>query len=326
MTDSHDARRVLAAGFIALDAISVEDRYTHRAGGTAANVAANLAYFGWSAHLAGLVGTDAAGRALHDDLVSAGVGVECLHQRNDVATPVVLHQVLAGGKHRFRFRCPTCGRRFPKARPLPRSETANVPLANVFFFDRPSAAAVAIAEAHREAGRLVVFEPSSKGVAHLFRAALAAAHVVKASDQRLKASEVGQTAGFRIITHGLRGLTISHGDESRQLPALPIRDVVDTGGAGDWTTAAFLARLPSLCPDDLSLETTADALRSAQAVAAISCLFAGARGLADALPANRLRELVDRLDFAAAEPAESARSARPSGESCQVCAGAASHP
>jgi sugar/nucleoside kinase (ribokinase family) len=45
-----------------------------RASGTAGNVAANLAYFGWKARLAGLIGRDEPDRIASRDL--SGVGVD----------------------------------------------------------------------------------------------------------------------------------------------------------------------------------------------------------------------------------------------------------
>jgi len=44
-----------------------------RAGGTAGNVAANLAYFGWKARIAGLIGRDDAGRIASHDLSDGSV-------------------------------------------------------------------------------------------------------------------------------------------------------------------------------------------------------------------------------------------------------------
>jgi fructokinase len=89
---------------------------------------------------------------------------------------------------------------------------------------------------------------------------------------------------LRIVTEGKQGarFRVSRGGWKR-LGAFPV-DVVDAAGAGDWTTAGFLSRLaagvgalPSLVED---ADLVADALRFGQALAATSCGFKGARGLA----------------------------------------------
>src|SRR4051812_34571458 len=97
---------VLTAGFVALDAVLTNDQATHRAGGTAGNVAANLGFLGWNAQVLARVGADPAGRAVVDDLLAADVNTEALTLDAAVATPFVVHRVASGRDHRFHFKCP----------------------------------------------------------------------------------------------------------------------------------------------------------------------------------------------------------------------------
>ena len=57
---------------------------------------------------------------------------------------------------------------------------------DVFFFDRVSRGALTVAQAARERGAVIVFEPSAVGDPRLFHEAWALAHVVKYSHERLR--------------------------------------------------------------------------------------------------------------------------------------------
>lgn len=61
-------RSVLASGFVALDIVCSDQNVWMCAGGTAGNVAANLAYFGWKARIAGLIGHDDVGHIVRRNL------------------------------------------------------------------------------------------------------------------------------------------------------------------------------------------------------------------------------------------------------------------
>ncbi len=277
---------VVCAGYMPLDVIVTEDgRVARRAGGTAANVAAILAFLGWNASLAGQTGDDAAGATLTGDLASAGVDVAHVHRAVGVATPRLIHSVRWDG-HSFRWSCPACRERLPRSRPLTLEQAQRlivaVPQASVYFFDRANAGTLALAEHYAEHGSVVVYEPSVPANAALLRRAASVADVIKHSDDRsvggLEDLAVSPRAGqVRIVTHGAQGLELRVGDgRPRRLPALPARSV-DSGGAGDWTTAGLLAR--AVGPGGLERGGLDEALRFGQALAALSCAVPGARGL-----------------------------------------------
>src|SRR5262249_33269917 len=144
-------RSVLARGFVALDVVRSDQGVWMRAGGTAGNVAANLPYFGWQARIAGWIGRDDVGRIGIHALSDAGVDTSVLYQDDEVGTPIVLHEI-DGRSHRFKFGCSVCGRPYHRYRPLATTKVSELlsceSLADVFFFDRPGTAALALAKAH----------------------------------------------------------------------------------------------------------------------------------------------------------------------------------
>lgn len=294
-------RQVLSVGYLALDAVLYKSQAALRAGGTAGNVASNLAFLGWQSNVFGRVGSDLLGQSLHADLREAGVGTQHLESTEDASTPVVFHHVREDGP-RYTFRCPGCGRKLGRHCP-PKPDAAarfleEAELPDVLFFDRVSKGTIHMAETARECGTLVVFEPSTIGVAHLFKRAIQLAHVVKYSSQRAKAVETAlprrPTGQIRIVTNGADGLSVGGTRGWKRVGGFKA-DVVDEAGAGDWTTAAFLTALPTVVPDELDDELVREALRLAQAVAALSCSFIGARGMSFAWTRSTLVERTNRL-------------------------------
>jgi fructokinase len=294
-------RSVLASGFVALDVVRRDQGVWMRAGGTAGNVAANLAYFGWKARIAGLIGRDEAGRIVSRDLSNAGVDTSELHQHDEVGTPLVLHE-LDGKSHHFKFRCSVCGRPYHRYRPLAMTKVSKLlsceKLADVFFFDRPGAAALALAEAHSKAGCLVVYEPSTAGNPSAHMRAAGWADVIKFSEEQAAKFEKyfpedPPNHQLRLVTRGDKGVLFKLGPGAwREQPAHNVT-VVDAGGAGDWMTAALLDSLGLHRP--WHVPEVEDAVRWAQGVAAMSCLVPGARLLASMLESEALRQQVKAL-------------------------------
>lgn len=285
-------RRLVSTGFTALDVIvSTPPRVA--AGGTAGNVAAAAAAMGWQAEAVGTVGDDPAGRFLRDDLARAGVDVDGLRLDAAWTTPVVL-QEQAADDHVWRFFCPRCGTRFARHRPTPAAAAAAAAIAprpDVFFFDRPSLFALALAESWRERGALTVFEPSGLGRPQLFSRAVAVADLVKYSAHRAPALAGAADAGPGAVvrTDGAAGAAFRPAGHTRwtSIPAPRADHVVDTAGAGDWTTAGLLTslfdRARGTAPSDAlrSRELLAACLDDGQAWGARACGWQGARPPAD---------------------------------------------
>ena len=278
------ATSVVSAGYMPLDIVRTADGATARSvGGTAGNVAAIMAFLGWSSVLAGQAGDDHAGDELVSDLMTAGVDTGQVHRAPSTLTPRLVHHVRPEG-HSFGYRCPDCGSAFPRSRPLTLEQAGRcidaVPRPTVYFFDRANAGTLRLAEHYAKQGSVVAFEPSVPANADLLARAARAAAIIKHSDDRSVGglAELGvatRPGQVRVITHGAEGLELRVGrGRSRHLAALATL-AVDTGGAGDWTTAGLLAG--ALRGGRLDHDRLEDALRFGQALAAIACATAGAR-------------------------------------------------
>lgn len=275
-------RSVLCAGYIALDIVVHGDKVTHAAGGTAANVAAILGFLGWDSSVVGETGSDPAGLRVKQDLQSANVSIQYLQSTVNSPTPSVVHWIEPGGHH-FAFACPKCGITLPRSRPLTLAqartiqESAEPP--DVYFLDRLNAGTLFLAEYFSGEGSLVFFEPSRPYASKMLDRILKIANIVKSADDRTTGIEDRPTTNrnqTRIVTHGAKGASHSLGEGEWKVSRGFSYPIVDAGGAGDWLTAGLLSAM------DLNAfaSNIEDAMTWAQALAAVSCGFPGARGLA----------------------------------------------
>jgi fructokinase len=323
---------ILSCGFVALDTLVEDDVLGYTAGGTAGNVAAALAFLGWQATVAAVVGADEAGTRLRRDLTRAGVSTRHITTREEASTPQVIHEIHERG-HRYHFRCYECGRRLGKSLPPDASLATQIldehPDPDVFFFDRASRFSVKLAEQYAERGTIVFFEPATKGRPELVDRAYAAATIVKcAADSSTAVKDSVNRSDTRtfILTDGANGIRYRRGASGvRSVRALPVTKVIDAAGAGDWTTTGILH---ALLGDERSIRTFSDkqirnAIGWGQAVAALNCTWRGARGIA------RVRDAATLSRDAAAllagthkpQPARQRFSAQVSRPLCRVCLG-----
>ncbi len=310
----------VGTGFIALDIIrravneaTVLER--RHAGGSCGNVLAILAHLGLRSAAVGRIGKDSAGRELIADLQRVGVDTTHLVEEDLRATPVVLQNTFVDARgdvrHRFSRECPLCGSTMPAYRPLLVRDVAHVaddlPAPTICYFDRASPGTVEFARHAREVGALVVFEPSGINDERLFGRALGVAHVVKYANNRLR--DLGSVAivaapPLEVRTQGSRGLEFRTRQGGRtsswhHLPSFAVTGVRDTAGAGDWCTAGFLLHATTQFDSPLAAISDPDAiercLRFGQALAALNCLYDGARGLMYAANDTRIRAAVQSL-------------------------------
>ncbi|HEV2296469.1 MAG TPA: PfkB family carbohydrate kinase [Tepidisphaeraceae bacterium] len=299
-TASHPRPVVIGTGLVALDVVIADDAAAEPllcAGGTCGNVLTALAFRGWDAYPVARLRADAASKRVLDDLTHWGVKLDFVTVSDIGSTPVVVQHIRENGNgersHKFSRRCPTCGNWLPwykavKAAAIP-DLSPRLPKAHVFYFDRTSRGAVTLAEHARDAGAVVVFEPSAESDPSLLDDALATAHVVKVAADRLRGNGSvlrAQRPTLLIETLGAKGLRYSAKARAgkrvwKTLSAFPVNELRDSAGAGDWCTAGIISRLGQLGVDGLataSAQTLEDAIRLGQAMAAWTCRYDGPRG------------------------------------------------
>jgi sugar/nucleoside kinase (ribokinase family) len=315
MSAPNTTRNAIGAGFLVLDLIlqdteTVPARTNVVAGGSCGNVLAVLAYLGWNAYPVAQLGDNVAANMLCQDLVRWGVKTDFIAKSAEGVTPLIIHRIYPGRRqHRFEFRNPQTQEWLPRFRPFTKkygqAVSADFPQASVFYFDRATPANLLLAEQSRAAGALIVFEPSASKDKSLFERALALAHFVKFSQQRLPdypANYPQNQALLEIQTQGASGLVYrmqTTGPEWTHVPAFSLLGVIDTAGAGDWCTAGIIDQLlmqsSEGIPDWFSPTAVAHAIQVGQTYGTINCCFAGARGAMYHLSDSSFRQAAAQL-------------------------------
>lgn len=288
--------KVVGTGLISLDIVmgpSPPNALRLYAGGTCGNVLAILAYFGWDAYPVARLGADELTNRVRRDLKRWGVHCDYLKLPPRTATPVIRERINADGSHKFSVTCSECGHWYPSYRPVTQKAIEpvldNLCDADVFFFDRASAGAIMIAEACREAGACIVFEPSSVGNPNQFRKAVGVADIVKYSCERMSSlPEIGEIPKplIEIVTFGEDGIQLrsqlpGSGRGWHKIPAFPVPKVRDSAGAGDWMTATVIDLLRRQGLESLSslkFSSLLDIINYGQAASAWNCAYESARG------------------------------------------------
>ena len=300
MTDVQ-APAVFGTGLIALDLVVSLDSSADvkaSAGGSCGNVLSILAYLGWSSFPIARLNGDAASQRVRADFRRWKVQLKYVSCGPSAHTPIIVQERKVGrdGKprHRFTWSCPQCGEWLPAFKPVTRDAidivSSALNSAKVFFLDRLSSAAIALAEKAASNGALVVFEPSGRSTDKLRNQAFRVSHIVKYSDQRigdLPGVFDGETSVLvEIQTLGEEGLRYRHrlGRSKMHwlhLDAVAAPELVDTCGSGDWCTAGLIAtvgRSGQQGLEDAGASGLRSALKYGQALAAWNCGFEGARG------------------------------------------------
>lgn len=288
---------IVGTGLVALDVVFGGDCASAEMalGGSAGNVLAILGHLGWHAVPVAQLGKDAAATRIANEFSKLGADTRFLLQSQKLATPVVYQFPGGSGhSHEFSFRCPICGRKRGFVSPSDDVEAMShlglIDEPDVFYFDRVTPWALELAERYRQAGTLVVFEPSMiGGDSASFERAIRAANVLKYADDRIADMQDLDLScvDVEIQTHGKHGLRFRVAEQAgwHHLKALVVPYVTDTAGAGDWCTSGFLYALVGSIIENggrgqLSTRRVRESLRFGQILAALNCMEKGARGLA----------------------------------------------
>lgn len=297
----HESRVCVGTGLIALDVIfdSVPDTSPIAvAGGSCGNVTAILGFLGFRSYPIARLGRDSTSERIIEDLSAVGVDTSWIVRDPLAESPIIIERLFkspAGTPgHRFEWRCPACGSWFPRFRPPTVGSIGNLDKElrspTVFYFDRPSRAAIEIAQLLKRKA-LIFFEPSTTSHKGLFQRACQLADVVKYSHERLggvpELESIPRDA-LVVETLGGAGLRFSPAGIGRaprawiELAALPASEFRDAAGAGDWCSAGFILEITRRLDSKRALRsprTVSSGLEFGQALAALNCSYLGARGV-----------------------------------------------
>ncbi|MEQ1607884.1 MAG: PfkB family carbohydrate kinase [Hyphomonadaceae bacterium] len=301
----------MGAGFVALDVIQNDDGDRVAAGGTCGNVMAILAWLGWHSLPVARIGADGASECVIENLTAAGVDTRFVSVNTKTPTPIVIQRTVidrAGKRsHRFTMTCPGCGQWLPRFRPFVGSDAQAVidsmgkKAPNVFFFDRVSPAILTLARWARDAGALLMFEPTTYSDDKHFQSAVELCHILKFSHERLgHVRDFAETKGpeIAIETLGADGLRIRWRDKWTTYASFRAPRFIDAAGAGDWCAAGLLhvvGQSGAAGLKDLRKPEVEKAVRVGQALSAINCGFVGARGSMEVLDRAKTSELLRQL-------------------------------
>ncbi len=224
-------------------------------GGKAANQAVALARMGAQVSAVGLVGGDAVGTDVLDHLQSNGVGIEGVHVKPAVVTPVCL--VLNGKRGQKSITWHISEELEVSARQIQQSE-ALIAEADVVLltFELPPAAineALSVARQHHKKVVLnaapyrtateiadTCFDGVSSLVVNELEARSLFGHPEQPECESALVSAFARRHGIELVclTRGARGCSYWHADQLRHQPSLPVA-AQNSAGAGDAFTATL---------------------------------------------------------------------------------------
>lgn len=293
-------RRIcVGAGLITLDILVIENNYrnlSYYVGGSCGNVMMILAFLGWDVFPIARLGKNKNAERLISEFTLNNVNTKYVNMSDTGSTPMIIQKnttdKYGNPKHRFELVDPVTGKF------LPRFKSITLKIANdildddlipsVFYFDRLSPGTLLLATEYKKRGALIVFEPSSIGNEKLFSKVLNVVDILKYSDQRIsnyKEIYSDSNVPLEVETLGAEGINFRCNfidKKWRKLSAIKIENVIDTAGAGDWTTSGIVySVLTKFNRALIELEITdvEKAINFGQYLGASNCQHEGARGL-----------------------------------------------
>ncbi|MEX0953391.1 MAG: carbohydrate kinase [Nitriliruptoraceae bacterium] len=300
---------IVVAGEALVDLVGSDDGYRPVTGGSPFNVAIGLCRLGTTTHLLSRISSDRFGRRLLRTLRDEGANLDLIVPTTDPTTLAIVHldETRDAGYEFYLSGTSAMGLQAPLLPELPLDASLHVSLGAIAL-DSPTSGPALRALMTREHGRRIVsFDPNIRPAAIGNLTAYAArldaivndVDVVRVSEQDLRhlapardpldvaAGWAGRTAGRRspglvVVTRGADGAVAIRGRERVEVAGDEV-EVVDTIGAGDSFTAAFLhwlethghgrgtKDLEQLRHDDLQR-----ALRFSCRAAAMTCTRTGA--------------------------------------------------
>ena len=262
-------------GMRLVDAATVKSIYADRgpgieiSGGSAANTMAGVASFGGKAAFIGKVADDEFGRIFAHDIKAAGVAFKTPPAKGGEPTARSLVLVTADGERTMNTFLGVSPELGDGEVDIAEVQAARIVYLEGYLFDRPEAKAAfrRAAEAAKAAGRQVALTLSDAFCVDRHRAEFlelikSQIDIVFANESELKSLYKAQSfedaarlakaqTKIAVLTRGSKGSLIVSGDKAVTVAPEPVKQVVDTTGAGDLYAAGFLHGLSAGRPLDV---------------------------------------------------------------------------
>lgn len=222
-------------------------------GGTCGNVMCLLSYFGLEAYPQVSLDDSPEGKKIAEDLERYGCDMRFVTNTQDGGTTLlrVTHKLNPDGSPKISVKAGSPGgSRFPRRKFLRARDQApafvekltSEFIPDFYFFDSPVAGHRYVARELRTMGTTVYFEPSSVSTKADLEC-ISLSDIIKFSDENVPDTSFADSFNNKLFvqTCGKDGLCFKLRDgEWKTLPGIPNDNIVDTEGAGDWTTAAII--------------------------------------------------------------------------------------
>lgn len=263
-------------------------------GNTCGNVACILPYLGVKTFPIAHFDESAEGVKMVEDLRGYGADVRYVKNSSNGGTTLLrcTHKRDKNTDEKIiSFRATSPGSRFPKRRFIRVRDEAPAFLEHldiepdVYFFDASEAGLRYLASALREKGTLIYFEPESDTDEKKFLKGVEVSDIVKFSHEKISdLSFIDRyTDKLFIRTMGVEGLEFNLCGKGWIKIESPFNDnVVDTEGAGDWTTSQFIACLCEkeiLAVSKMTEENITECLQKAVQTASNSIAYFTSKGM-----------------------------------------------
>ena len=302
-------KRILGTGNFALDIIYqreypegfdttkkrntfVDKKLIEEVGNTCGNVMCMLPYLGVETYPIGHFDESEQGLKITADLKRYGANIRFVKNSKEGGTTLMtcIHKLDANGQHTMSHRATAPNSRFPKRKQLRKDEVQGFVDAldfkpDAYFFDVSDAGPRELANALKEQGVLVYYEPEGNKEMNKFLKCVEVSDVIKFSGTNiLDTSFVANYPDKLFIrTMGEEGMEFNlRGQGWQKIAPVPNNNVVDWEGAGDWTSSVFLAELCKLNKLNIAQLTEQDVrkvLETAAATASRSVSYMGSKGM-----------------------------------------------
>jgi fructokinase len=314
-------KSIVGMGLVALDVVlekNSEVKPLLYAGGSCGNVLCILSYLGFNTYPIARLANNKATEELINDFKFWGVKIDLIFKSDDGSTPIIIQRLSKSkeGKpiHKFEFRNPENGKYLPSFKPI-LAKTIDYfynkkPKCNFFYLDRISRSSIELAKLYKKSGAIVIFEPSSLKIDNqaLINELIDFVDILKFSNDRIPLYKTVfdqgiipleiETLGKNGINYRINNSIEGNKNEWKHIPSFNLDSIIDSAGAGDWTTAGVIKGLIENninSINEINIETTESILKYAQTLGAFSCLFKGARGLMYQVDNDLLNVLSEKL-------------------------------